>query len=59
MRKRLAGILISLMLANTVLADVPFQGHAEFDDEISEPNKELFTGKKETLEKRDVIEMTV
>ena len=59
MRKRLAGILISLMLANTVLADVPFQGHAEFDDEITEPNKELFTGKKETLEKRDVIEMTV
>ena len=59
MRKRLAGILISLMLANTVLADVPFQGHAEFDDEITEPNKELFNGKKETLEKRDVIEMTV
>ena len=59
MRKRLAGILISLMLANTVLADVPFQGHAEFDDEYTEPNKELFTGKKETLEKRDVIEMTV
>ncbi len=59
MRKRLAGILISLMLANTVLADVPFQGHAEFDDEYTEPDKELFTGKKETLEKKDIIEMTV
>ena len=59
MRKRLAGILISLMLANTVLADVPFQGNAEFDDEYTEPDKELFTGKKETLEKKDIIEMTV
>lgn len=59
MRKRLAGILITLMLANTVLADVPFQGHAEFDDEYTEPDKELFTGKKETLEKKDIIEMTV
>ena len=59
MRKRLAGILISLMLANTVLADVPFQGHAEFDDEYTEPDKELFTGKKETLEKKDIIESLI
>ena len=59
MRKRLAVILLSIFLMNTALADVPFQGHAEFDDEYTELDKKLFTGKKETLEKRDVIEMTV
>ncbi len=59
MRKRLAILLVSLMLANAAFADVPFQGHAEFDDEYSLPDKEIFTGKTETLEKRDVIEMTV
>lgn len=44
---------------NTAFADVPFQGHAEFDEEYTELDKEMFTGKTETLEKRDVIEMTV
>lgn len=43
---------------NTAIADV-FQGHAEFDHQSQELDKELFTGKKETLEKKDVIEMTV
>lgn len=59
MRKRLATLLVSMMLINTVFAETPFQGHAEFDEEYSSPDKELFTGKTETLEKRDVIEMTV
>ena len=59
MRKRLATLLVSMMLINTALADTPFQGHAEFDDEYTSPDQELFTGKTETLEKRDVIEMTV
>ena len=60
MRKRIAVFLLSIFLMNTaVLADVPFQGHAEFDDEYTELDKKLFTGKKEVLEKRDVIEMTV
>lgn len=47
------------MLMNTAFAETPFQGHAEFDDEYTLPDKELYTGKTETLEKRDVIEMTV
>ena len=59
MRKRLATLLVSMMLINTALADTPFQGHAEFDEEYTSPDQELFTGKTETLEKRDVIEMTV
>lgn len=59
MRKRFATLLVSMMLMNTAIADTPFQGHAEFDDEYTLPDKEIFTGKTETLEKRDVIEMTV
>ena len=59
MRKRLTLLLVSIMLMNTAFAETPFQGHAEFDDEYTLPDKELYTGKTETLEKRDVIEMTV
>ncbi len=59
MRKRLALLLVSMMLVNTAFAETPFQGHAEFDEEYTTPDKDLFTGKTETLEKRDVIEMTV
>ena len=60
MRKRLAGLLlISLLSMSTAIADIQYPGHAEFDDQFSEPDKELFTGKKETLEKKDIIEMTV
>ena len=44
---------------NTAFADTPFQGHAEFDEEYTTPDEKLFTGKTETLEKRDVIQMTV
>ena len=53
MRKRLAGLLLL-----TAIADV-YQGHAEFDNQYTELDKELYTGKKEMLEKKDVIEMTV
>ena len=61
MRRGIALFIISLfMFQNAVLAgeDV-FQGYAEFDDEYSELDKKLFTGKTETLERRDTIEMTV
>lgn len=61
MRRGIALVLLSLfMLQNAVFAggDV-FQGHAEFDDEYVELDKKLFTGKTETLERRDTIEMTV
>ena len=59
MRKRLAGLILSVMLANTALADMPYQGHAEFDEQSTAPDEKLFTGKTEYLEKKDVIEMTV
>ena len=59
MRKRLAGLILSMMMANIALADVPFQGHAEFDNQYTTPDEKLFTGKTEYLEKKDVIEMTV
>lgn len=59
MRKRLAGLILTLMLANTALADMPYQGHAEFDEQYTAPDEKLFTGKTEYLEKKDVIEMTV
>ena len=59
MRKRLAGLILSIMLANTALADMPYQGHAEFDEQYNAPDEKLFTGKTEYLEKKDVIEMTV
>ena len=60
MRKRLVGLLLSsFLMMNTAIAEIPFQGHAEFDDQYSQLDKELFTDKKDTLDKKDVIEMTV
>ena len=60
MRKRLVGLLLSSFLVmNMAIAEIPFQGHAEFDDQYSQLDKELFTDKKDTLDKKDVIEMTV
>ena len=60
MRKRLVGLLLSSFLVmNTAIAEIPFQGHAEFDDQYSQLDKELFTDKKDTLDKKDVIEMSV
>lgn len=59
MRKRLAGLILTMMLANAALADMPYQGHAEFDEQYTAPDEKLFTGKTEYLEKKDVIEMTV
>lgn len=47
------------MMANVAFADMPYQGHAEFDDQYTTPDEKLFTGKTEYLERKDVIEMTV
>ena len=60
MRKRIATFLLCAMLTSSIAsaADV-FQGHAEYDDRFQRPKEDLFTGKTETLEKRDVITMTV
>lgn len=53
--------MLSIFLTtNSVFAtNEVFQGHAEFSNEYAELDKELYTGKTETLEKRDTIEMTV
>ena len=51
MKKRLAIILLNIFMMNMALAQAPFQGHAEFDDEYTTPDEKLFTGKTETLEK--------
>lgn len=62
MRKRLALFLIGSMLFinTTAWADgTLFHGHAEYDNKYNRPEEELFTGKTETLDKRDVINMTV
>ncbi len=60
MRKRIATLLIySILAANIVSAADVFQGHAEYDDRFQRPSEDLFTGQTETLEKKDVIHMTV
>jgi len=61
MKRKLALLFLSIFLSNSIVlagGDV-FQGHAEFSNEAPELDKELYTGKTETLEKRDTIEMTV
>ena len=61
MKKNLALLILSLYLINNIaLANTDvFQGHAEFNNEYTELDQGLYTGKTETLEKRDTIEMTV
>ena len=60
MKKRVLALLINIFLITQVYAsDQTFQGHAEFDEQYSSFDEKMFTGKTETLEKRDVIEMTV
>ena len=62
MRKRLAVLLlVSVMSLPCAYSDenTRFQGHAEYDSEFIMPQEDIFTGKTETLDKRDVINMTV
>jgi hypothetical protein len=61
MKKGLALLILSVFLSQGISygAYETYQGHAEFDDEFTELDKQLFTGKTEFLEKKDVIEMTV
>ncbi len=61
MRKRLALLLLSIFMLNSFAwADYgQFHGHAEYDNELNKTSEELFTGKTEMLDKRDIIEMTV
>lgn len=61
MKKKIAlFILMSFLLMNTpVIADPVFEGHAEKTDQLQKLQEELFTGQVETLERSDVIHMTV
>lgn len=53
-------ILTSFMGLNTsVFANPVFEGHAEKTDQLQKLQDELFTGQVETLERSDVIHMTV
>lgn len=60
MRRGIALFILSTFLMQSVVfaAGDVFSGHAEYDNEYT-LDKELFTGKTETLDKRDTIEMTV
>lgn len=59
MKKGIALLILStFLMSGTAFANDIFQGHAEIDNEY-ELDKKLYTGKTETLEKRDTIEMTV
>lgn len=60
MKKCVVRFLIAVLLCSqsVCLADDTFRGHAVQDDERQEQS-ELFTGKIETLDKHDVIKMTV
>lgn len=60
MRMRLATFLTFLMFFNSAaFATDIFQGHAEYDNRFERPQEELFTGKTDTLDKKDDIRMTV
>ena len=56
MRKRFVGLLSFLILMNNVVfADTTFHGRAEFDERFQRQEEDLFTGKTETLDKKDVM----
>lgn len=61
MKKKIAlFILMSFLLMNTpVIAEPVFEGHAEKTDQLQKLQEELFTGQVETLERSDIIHMTV
>lgn len=61
MKRGIALLILSTFLSQCIVfagSDV-FQGRAEYDDDYVELDKKMYTGKTETLEKRDTIEMTV
>jgi len=58
MKKLIALIMILNMVCTPVLADV-LQGGVEMDNNEKQMESELFTGKVEILEKKDIIQMTV
>ena len=61
MKRKLAALILNIFLLQglALATEDVYQGHAEFSNEYPEYDEKLYTGKKETLEKRDTIEMTV
>lgn len=60
MKKIFALIISMIFMFNTVvLAAEPLQGHIEETDEYKQLQDELFTGKIEHLDRKDIINMTV
>jgi len=61
MRKLLIGLfaLVYALVPLQVLAEGTLRGGVQEDDVLKQQESELFTGKVEVLEKRDVIHMTV
>lgn len=60
MKKIFALVISMIFMFNTVvLAAEPLQGHIEETDEYKQLQDELFTGKIEHLDRKDVINMTV
>ena len=60
MKKILALLIMFIFAFNTaVLADEPLHGYIEETDEFQKYKEELFTGKVEQLDRKDVINMSV
>lgn len=60
MKKIFALVISMIFMFNTVvLAAEPLQGHIEETDEYKQLQDELFTGKIEHLDRKDIINMTV
>ncbi|MBQ4114660.1 hypothetical protein IJD34_04580 [bacterium] len=61
MKNKLATLLLCIFLTSNLAhaGNEVFQGHAEFDNNYTGLDEKLYTGKTETLEKKDTIEMTV
>ncbi|MBP3821123.1 hypothetical protein J6G99_05710 [bacterium] len=59
MKKLLSFILIILMFSNVVFALEPLKGSVTENDEFRQFENQIFTGKVETLDRKDIINMTV
>ncbi len=59
MKKIFALLILSIFSINSFAFAVPLQGHIEENDEFRQMQEELFTGKIEHLERKDVINMSV
>ena len=59
MKKIFALLILSIFCFNSLAFAEPLQGHVEEYDEFRQMQEELFTGKIEHLERKDIINMSV